>query len=164
MVFNITFEDGTIDLPYGGDFIYSEQFRDFINETPELYPLRYTAKISTRNIGNIEKLAITEFQPGMEAYVNIRIYDGKSSQWFDSLKLPNTKYPYVVAIKFSKWYRNNHRVIEAVVPLFGPTHSKYTLYLTAYDLQAYIIPGYFYWGFQLLEDQHLIRYPQILSS
>jgi hypothetical protein len=24
--FNITFEDGTIDLPYGGDFIYSEQF------------------------------------------------------------------------------------------------------------------------------------------
>jgi len=164
MVFNITFEDGTIDLPYGGDFIYSEQFRDYINETPELYPLRYTATISTRNIGNIEKLAITEFQPGMEAYVNIRIYDGKSSQWFDSLKLPKKKYPYVVAIKFSKWYRNNHRIIEAVVPLFGPTHDKYTLYLTAYDLQAYIIPGYFYWGFQLLEERHLIRYPQILSS
>jgi hypothetical protein len=79
MVFNVTFEDGTIDLPYGGDFIYSEQYQYFINATPELFPLRHTAKIASRKISNIEKLTITEFQPGDLAFVNIRIYDGKTS-------------------------------------------------------------------------------------
>jgi hypothetical protein len=112
----------------------------------------------------MEKLAITDFQPDMEAFVNIRIYDGNSSSWFDNLGLPDKVYPYITPIRFTRWYSTNHRVIEAVVPIFGSTHSKYTLYLSAYDFMAYILPDRPYWESNLLEPEDLIRYPQILRS
>ena len=164
MVFNITFEDGTVDMPYGGDFIYSEQFMQFCLSKPELYPLRFTAKIAMQNIKRIEKLAISDFQPDMEAFVNMRIYDGLSSTWFDNLRLPDKTYPYITPIRFTRWYNRSHRILEAVVPIFGPTHPKYTLFLTAYDFMTYVLPDRPYWESHLLEQPDLIRYPQILRS
>jgi hypothetical protein len=164
MVFNVTFEDGTIDMPYGGDFIYSEQFINYINSVPELFPLRHTAKLALQQIKQLEKLTISDFAPGMEAFVNLRIYDGRSSTWFDNLGLPDKKYPYITPIRFTRWYSSNHTTIEAVVPIFGAKHAKYTLYLTAYDLRAYILSDRPYWESHLLEPQDLIRHPQILTS
>ena len=164
MSFNVTFEDGTIDMPYGGDFIYSEQFINFIHSEPELYPLRFTAKIAMQNIKQMEKLAILNFQPNMEAFVNIRIYDGRNSTWFDSLKLPSKSTTYTTLIRFTMWYNKDHRILEAIVPLFGPKHAKYTLYLTSYDLMAYVFPDELYWTHTLLTTANLNRYPQILRS
>ena len=89
---------------------------------------------------------------------------GRSSTWFDSLGLPDKKYPYITPIRLTRWYSANHPIIEAVVPIFGAQHSKYTLYLTAYDLRAYILSDRPYWESHLLEPQDLIRYPQILNS
>ena len=38
MVFNVTFEDGTtIDMPYGGDFIYIEQFQNILIQRPNSF-------------------------------------------------------------------------------------------------------------------------------
>ena len=116
MTFNITFEDGTIDLPYGGDFILSQQFEAYVLATPELFPLRFPVKTFPREIRAIEKLAITSVSPFVEAYVNLRIYDGRTSMWFDNLRLPNKTRPYItritdrIAKKDSKisnerWYR-----------------------------------------------------------
>ena len=84
--------------------------------------------------------------------------------WFDSLKLPIKDKAYITPIRFTKWYGSNHRVIEAVVPIFGRRHSKYTLYLTAYDLMAYVFADEPYWTTVLLDKQDLIRNPQILTS
>ena len=164
MSFNVTFEDGTIDMPYGGDFIYSEQFINFIHSEPELYPLRFTAKIAMQNIKQMEKLAILNFQPNMEAFVNIRIYDGRNSTWFDSLNLPSKSTTYTTLIRSTKWYNKDHLILEAIVPLFGPNHAKYTLYLTSYDLMAYVFPDELYWTHTLLTTANLNRYPQILRS
>ena len=164
MVFNVTFEDGTIDMPYGGDFIFSEQFQNYCASKPELFPLCFTAKLALQQIKQLEKLAITDFSPGMDAFVNIRIYDGRSSTWFDNLGLPDKTQPYITPIRFTRWYSANHSILEAVVPIFGAQHSKYTLYLTAYDLRAYILLDRPYWESRLLEPQDLIRYPQILKS
>ena len=163
MTFNITFEDGTITMPYGGDFIDSQQFEAYILATPELFPLRFPVKVATREINRLERLAITSATPGMEAFVNIRIYDGKTSVWFDSLQLPHKDKPYLMPIRFTKWYyRNSQRLIEAVVPLFGNTHPKYTLYLTSYDIIAYVRFEWEYWTTILLDEQKLAQYPQIL--
>ena len=164
MIFNVTFEDGTIDMPYGGDFIYSQQFETCILSKPELYPLRFTAKLDLQHIKQMEKLIITSVAPGMEAFVNMRIYDGRSSTWFDSLNLPVKDKPYITPIRFTRWYSRSQRIIEAIVPLFDAQHSKHTLYLTEYDIMAFIFPDRPYWTTVLLEQQDLIRFPQILQS
>ena len=117
-----------------------------------------------QNIKHMEKLAILNFQPNMEAFVNIRIYDGRNSTWFDSLKLPSKSTTYTTLIRFTKWYSRDHRILEAVVPLFGPSHAKYTLYLTSDDLMAYVFPDELYWTHTLLTTANLNRYPQILRS
>ena len=164
MIFNVTFEDGTIDMPYGGDFIYSQQFEKYILSQPELYPLRFTAKLALQHIKQMEKLIITSVAPGMEAFVNMRIYDGRSSTWFDSLNLPVKDKPYITPIRFTRWYSRSQRIIEAIVPLFDAQHSKHTLYLTEYDIMAFIFPDRPYWTTVLLEQQDLIQFPQILQS
>ena len=163
MVFNITFEDGTIDMPYGGDFIFSQQFEQYCLAQPDLFPLRYTAKDSLQKIKQMERLAITDFSPNMDAFVNLRIYDGRTSTWFDSLNLPDKEKTYIAPIRITKWYSSNHRMLEAVVPIFGPRHAKYTLYLTNYDLMAYIFTNQPQMSI-LLEQQDLIRFPAILQS
>jgi len=165
MTFNVTFEDGTIDMPYGGDFIYTTQFKDYITSIPSLYPLRFTRDKAIQNIRNINKLSITSVRPNMEAFVDIRIYDGTTSSWFDSLNLPDKTRPYIMPIRFMRWYnRSNHRMIEAIVPLFGKNHQKYTLYLTEYDLMAYVYLDRPYWTTNLLEPNDLVLYPQLLKS
>ena len=99
----------------------------------------------------------------MEAFVNLRIYDGRTSMWYDSLNLPNPSLPYITRIYFTRWYNsNNHLEIEAIVPFFGPTRPKYKLILTAYDILAFIFMDLPYWTTILLEDNDR-RFPQILS-
>ena len=165
MTFNITFEDGTITMPYGGDFILSQQFESYVLETPDLFPLRFPVKIASREIRAMEKLAITSFFPWDEAYVNLRIYDGRTSMWFDSLNLPNPDRPYITRIIFTHWSnRNNHREIEAIVPFFGTNHPKYRLILTSYDIMAYVFLEWPYFTTTLLDVEDRTKYPRILHS
>jgi hypothetical protein len=164
MTFNITFEDGTITMPYGGDFIFSQQFEEYVSSLPILYPLRFPAKLALREVRKLEKLAITDIEPAMDAFVDLRIYDGRSSTWFDSLSLPDTR-PYITRIIFTRWTNsNNQRQVTAVVPFFGVNHPKYKLFLTAYDIMAYVHMDQPYWTTILLEDKHRRQFPQILRS
>ena len=162
MTFNVTFEDGTITLPYGGDFILSQQFEEYIMATPELFPLRFPVKIASREITKMEKLAITTVSPSVEAYVNLRIYDGRTSAWFDSLSLPKPTHPYITRIIFTHWFkRHNTTKIGAIVPFFGTNHPKYRLVLTAYDIMAFVSLDWPYWTTTLLEEKDRIKYPRI---
>ena len=40
MTFNVTFDDGTISMPYSNDLATSQQFVHYITTIAELYPLR----------------------------------------------------------------------------------------------------------------------------
>ena len=151
MSFNVTFDDGTITMPYGDDLRKSQQFDQYINALPILFPLRFPAKVAQKEVRKMELLAITTVGPTTDAYVDFRIYDGNSSTWFDSLGLPNQEKPYITAITFTKWHNKTHREIEAVVPFFGPTHPKYKLILTAYDVMAYVHLDCDYWNTILID-------------
>jgi hypothetical protein len=164
MTFSITFEDGTAVLPFGGDFKDSKPFESFIFRTPELFPLRYTASDAIRQVRNMEKLSITTVSPNDRAYMHLRIYDGRTSMWYDSLNLPDKAIPYVTPIIFTRWInRNNHREIEVIVPVFGKTHSKYKLILSSYDIMAYVFLDTPYW-YNHVDGNTIHKYPQILSS
>ena len=116
----------------------------------------------------MEKLAITSVSPLLflfEDFVNLRIYDGRTSMWFDNLRLPDKTRPYITRIIFSHWCRRaNHCEIEAIVPFFGTTHPKYKLILTTYDIMAYVLLDWPYWTTTLLDNNDRIKFPQLLQS
>ena len=162
--FNITFGDGTTStLPYGGDFIHSQQFDQYVNSLPILFPLRFPAKIASSKVAELGKLAITTVQPGMEVFVDLRIYDGARSTWFDSLSLPDNTRPYVTRVILSKWYHQNHRMIVGTVPFFPPDHPKHTLWFSAYDIMAFVHMDWPYWTTVLLDESNRIKYPHVLQ-
>jgi hypothetical protein len=113
----------------------------------------------------MNKLSILDYSPGMEAFVILRIYDGESSTWYDNLNLPEPHKPYITPIRLTRWYNAKHTILEAVVPIFGKNHPKYTIYLYYYDFMAYVFaekPQDY--QAHLLDQQDLIRFPQILTS
>ena len=162
MTFNVTFEDGTIDMPYGTDLAESQQFQQYVMDLPILFPLRFPAKRALQEVRNMEKLVITSVAPLSEAFLDLRIYDGRSSSWFDSLSLPVKQYPYVTPIIFHRWTNGKHCEIEATVPFFGSIHPKYKLILTAYDIMAYVIMERPYWETVLVENRSV--FPTVLRS
>jgi hypothetical protein len=165
MSFNITFEDGTTSmLPHGQDFIHSQQFDQYINEHPILFPLRFPAKTAPKEIAKIERLAITDVQPGMSAFVDLRIYDGDKSAWFDSLDLPVKTKPYITRVDFTKWYSPNHCMIVGTIPFFPPNHSKHTLWFSAYDIMAFVYMDWPYWTTVLLDESNRQQFPRIFDE
>ena len=147
MVFNVTFQDGTITMPYSVDLAETQQFESYVSAHPILYPLRFTAKVASRNIRDINSLVITEYQPGSKAFLDLRFYDGQKSTWFDSLSLPKSvphipnsgNLTYVTPITFTRWVNSKHSAIEAVVHFWG---ADSLIRLQPYDLQACVYPQY----------------------
>ena len=117
-----TFGDSTSStLPYGRDFIHSQQFDQYINSLPILFPLRCPAKIASSKVAELGKLAITTVQPGMEVFVDLRIHEGTRSTWFDSLSLLDNNRLYITRVILTKWCHRDHRMIVGAVPFFDPT-------------------------------------------
>ena len=113
----------------------------------------------------MEKLAITTVSPSVEAFVNLRIYDGRTSSWFDNLSLPKPTHPYITRIIFTQWYTNHNTTkIGAIVPYFPPNHPKYRLILTAYDIMAFVHLEWSPWSTTLIDENDRSKYPRILQS
>lgn len=133
MEFNVTFENETQMVPYNDDLADTEQFENFVLARPELFPLRYSAKIARAEIAALNKLAITEVSPGDKVYVDIRSYQGNgASVWYDTLDLPE-KYikTYVVEYQYLDWLpptrtRGYHCMISAKCDAFDEIYSGTT--------------------------------------
>ena len=133
LTFNVTFEDGTVDVPYSADLAQSQQFQDFVAATPALFPLRFTAVDALKEIAALNKLAITTLEIGQTAWLNLRYYDHQNLAWYDSLGFPDKSKTYVVPIKTTKWTNKQHTKIDARVPLMS-----HTIDLTTYAVQAFV--------------------------
>jgi hypothetical protein len=164
MTFNVTFVDGTINMPYGEDLRNSQQFEQYVQALPILFPLRFTSATAKTEVRKLNKLAITNVQPDVHAFVDFRIYDGDSSTWFDSLSLPDPTRPYITPIVFTRWVHTSHLEIEATVPFFPPNHPKHKLILNSYDLMAYVHLEWAYWSAHNLDPtpQNREKFPQLL--
>ena len=97
MIFNVTFEDGTVDVPYSPDLANSAQFDEYVHSQKVLLPLRYSTKKDTSTaMASMNKLAISDGSPGDTVYLDLRFFDGATwgstepSVWFDNLALPRT--------------------------------------------------------------------------
>ena len=134
MVFNVTFEDGTVDVPYTADLADSAQFRSYVQSQPHLFPLLFSAKQAKQEIARINKLAITSVAPGTSVWLNARFWDGKDASWFDSCELPDKVRPYLFEVKLLRFPASNHRTIVGQVPALGGL----SVTLSHYDVQSLV--------------------------
>jgi hypothetical protein len=132
MTFTVTFEDGTITMPYGADLAGSAQFEAFVQSRPELFPLRFTAARAKEEIRKINRLAIASVVPGDTVFVNLRYFDDMNSTWFDDLHLPESAKTYVAECCFTRW-SSNRRKIFGRFPVFPDTEHCFT----TYEVQAF---------------------------
>ena len=138
MEFNVTFlnEDAseTKMVPYNRDLADSQQFDEYINSIPYLFPLRFLANEAPKRISAINKTVITSVAPGDEAYVDLRFYDSANRAWFDSLNLPDKHKQHLVRVRFLRWKNRNRKSIIAFCQLFNQEME-----LTAYDVHATVV-------------------------
>jgi len=139
MEFNVTFLNGdasteTKMLPYNRDLADSQQFEEYINSIPYLFPLRYLANEAPKRISAVNRTVITSVSPGDEAYVNLRFYDGTDRVWFDNLNLPEKHRQHFIRVRFLRWKNRNRKSIIAFCQLFNQEME-----LTAYDVYATVV-------------------------
>ena len=133
--FNVTFCDGDVrDKPYDADLAGTEQFKDFVLSKPYLFPIRDTAKITSKQIVDMCKLSILNVHIGTKLHLNLRYFDDKDKEWFDRLKLPPV-FDYVTEIVATRWGNDGHTRINCTCPMYG-----YFRTLSAYDVFAFTTP------------------------
>lgn len=86
MEFQVKFADGDIVwLPLSNDLIPNVSLRSFIEADPALHVLLRTAAQATEWIRDLNKTPITEVEPGMTFFLDIRSFGGN---WYKVLTLP----------------------------------------------------------------------------
>jgi hypothetical protein len=108
----------------------------------------------------MERLAITDVQPGMQAFVDLRIYDGQKSAWFNRLNLPMKTKPYIIRVNCTAC----SVMFVGTIPFFPPNHSKHTLWFSAFDLMAFVYMEWPYFSTVLLNESKRAKFPQILDD
>ena len=123
MDFYVQFTDGSkVWLPYSIDISATVQFGDYIHSTPSLYPLRFTSQASKQERARINRLPITEVEPGDLVYVDLRCYQ---YEWFNSLQLPNSDtITYLLIYRYTKWSNNSRTRISAICELLDEQHDN----------------------------------------
>jgi hypothetical protein len=123
MMFNVTFTYGDIAedqmIPYTPDIALTLQFENYINSREILFPLRYLASNFKQQITRVNTLVITKISPGDICYLDLRIFDGQTSTWFDNLDLPEKRKTYMFKIHVVKWIGTTHKKIEIYSRLFS---------------------------------------------
>jgi hypothetical protein len=135
MIFNVTFEDGVVDIEFNADLYNSQQMENYISSTPTLYPLRFTAKQAKLEITKLKKLGITQVSEGDVIYLHLRFFDFKTYTWYDEVGFDEPGKDYFVPIRIGKFIGNKRLKVHASMP----THGNKRLILDNYDLVAYTI-------------------------
>ena len=134
MVFNITFDDGTVNLAFNQDLYDSQQMETYINATPALYPLRFTAREARTKVSNLKKLSITQVHQGSTVFLHLRFFNFMAYTWYDEVGFEDLSKDYFVPIKISTFISKRQLKVNASMP----THGNKRLILDNYDLVAFV--------------------------
>ena len=135
--FNITFfaPDGneTVDRLYDADLAETEQFREYVLSQPILFPLTNTQRITSKAIAQRRQAPVLGYPIGQTVHLNLRVYDGTTQAWFDSLGLPDKAKAWVTPATLLRWHSASHTKIVCNVPAF-----RTTITLSSYDFDAFV--------------------------
>jgi hypothetical protein len=84
--FEVVFADGDIVwLPYSPDLANNAALQEFIQLRPQLFPLRFTAKVATSVLSRLRKLPVQGVNPGDVFYVDLRQW---GEEWYQTVLSP----------------------------------------------------------------------------
>ena len=90
----------------------------FIAATPSLWPLRFktgTEALRERTVYN--KKSITGLVVGLEVFVNIRVFNGTDSSWYDSHELPLDSIHIAMGQVVS--FANKEKSVRVAIPVYA---------------------------------------------
>ena len=122
MVFTIRFRDGDVrEVPYSQDLFDSIPYEEFCTKKRYLYHLIFPVDRANKYIAEKRNQAITDFKPGDEVYVDIRVF---GDIWYDALALPDSHImTYVAQYQFTHWYHKRSQRILAIKNIL--THETF---------------------------------------
>ena len=104
--------------PWSEDLSASIPFENYCVRNDTLRQLLMTTTELAAYIRDVNLQGITEVSLGDEVYVSLRYYNW--SYYDQQVDLPNKfGIDYVVKVRYRKWDREDHTLIETVVPVFG---------------------------------------------
>jgi hypothetical protein len=119
--FLVQFSDGSERwLPWSQELFQTKPYEDLCITDPMLTPLLHTKTEADRIMREINATPISEVQPGLTVYVDLR---WESHTWYKQLPLPNlftTKY--VMAMKYGTFVGKKKLKIHIFNALFNSAH------------------------------------------
>ena len=106
----------------------------------------------------LNRTSITEVQPGVDVFVNLRFF---GSDWYQSLGLPNSdEVNYLVLFHYHRWYHKTTRTkIVALCNIFSEEWPVNHSFVREYGSQTRLLPG------DIVVNQSLLQqYPQVLAN
>jgi len=159
MSFKVEFEDDDVLwLPYSKDLDDSVQYGTFVEENPVLFPLRYKADKSSKEVTAVRKKAITSVQPDDVVYVELRCAFGLD--WYDTLSIPN-KYDtlYVVSVQYTRWRNHTHKFIQPKVLVLDEIMADWD----NYDVFSFGSNRILSDDMHLIDEAFVVQYPEIIN-
>jgi len=159
MSFKVEFEDDDVLwLPYSKDLDDSVQYGTFVEENPFLFPLRYKADKSSKEVTAVRKKAITSVQPDDVVYVELRCAFGLD--WYDTLSIPN-KYDtlYVVSVQYTRWRNHTHKFIQPKVLVLDEIMADWD----NYDVFSFGSNRILSDDMHLIDEAFVVQYPEIIN-
>ena len=159
MSFKIEFEDNDVLwVPYSKDLDDSAQYGAFIEEHPMLFPLRYKAERSSKEVTTLRKKVITLVQPDDIVYVELRCAFGLD--WYDTLSIPD-KYEviYVVAVQYIRWRNASHKFIQPKVLVLDEVMADWD----NYDVFSFGTNRILLETMHLIDETFVVQHPEIIN-
>jgi hypothetical protein len=138
MLFNVTFQvdevEETAQVKYSPDLANTQQFLDYVNVTPYLLLLKFSAQEAKQRYSKLIKTPITDIKINEFLYIDMRYFDGTTNEWFDNLGLPYPTVTYYMKVQCKRWTSSKHIAMECYCEVFDQTYD-----VTYYDMETVVI-------------------------
>lgn len=159
MEFEVEFADGTVVWQtYTEDLSSTVQFEDYCRSRSELFPLIYSAAEAKRYIQQLNRSVITDVEPGIRVFVDLRSY---GATWYQQLSLPDADHnTYVVVYEYIRWHSAAHRKIIVLCPIFDEQFTVDHCFVKAYGRCVSFDAS----SMVLIDRDFIKRFPQVLPD
>ena len=157
MEFLVEFEDGSqVWKTWDKDITDTVCFEEYCRAHSPLRFLIYSRSIADTMCRELRNSDITEVQPGVKVYVDLRSY---GATWYANLPLPDAVLrTYAVEYEYTEWFRG-HRKIKCVCPVFNEEFTVDRVFVQTFGMQRTMPVGWI-----LIDREFTRQYPQVMPS
>jgi hypothetical protein len=155
MEFLVEFEDGAqIWKTWEKDIVDTVCFEEYCRSHSPLRFLIYNRSIADRMCRELRNSDITEVQPGVRVFVDLRSY---GATWYAGLGLPRCDtVTYAVEYRYSEWSRG-HRRIKCICEVFNEEFVVDRVFVQMFGMTR-LLPA----DWILIDRAFTAKYPQVL--